>query len=220
MVTLRNVAVEAIFGLKWGESGRYPTVVIKEKRQAVKQFLISQLGMELGKSPDFERMYVIKIRGSEYEIMEELAKFGYHEARFLNLRFIEIRQIRGVANKVGSVIRYGVPLIGLGTELSLTRKVGTATLLYQLDESLTDNGKLLLSVAPTKDGNSKLSIYAAFDYKRGKSFLSRILWWIAKAFFPEFVHDVVWNHALCTIKELIEQQHSQTSQSPIQRPNP
>ena len=58
VVTLRNVAFEVLFGLKWGEYGRYPTVVLKEKREAVKQQLASGLGMELGQSPDFERMYV------------------------------------------------------------------------------------------------------------------------------------------------------------------
>ncbi len=34
VVTLRNVAFEALLGLKWGEFGRYPTVVLKEKREA------------------------------------------------------------------------------------------------------------------------------------------------------------------------------------------
>lgn len=29
----------------------------------------------------------------------------------------------------------------------------------------------------------------------------------AKLFFPGFVHDVVWNHALCTIKEGVERLH-------------
>jgi hypothetical protein len=26
--------------------------------------------------------------------------------------------------------------------------------------------------------------------------------------FPEFVHDIVWNHALCTIKEDVERKHA------------
>ena len=166
-VTLRNVAFEGIFGLKWGEYGRYPTVVLKEKREAFKERLASSLGTELGESPDFERMYVIKIRGSEEEIMEELAKFGHPNARFLNLRFVEVRRIQGVPNQVGSVIRYRIPLVGLGAELRLTKRVGFETLLYQLDERLADHGKLIFNVAPTKDGNSRLSIYAAFDYKKG-----------------------------------------------------
>jgi hypothetical protein len=204
VVTLRNVAFEALLGLKWGEYGRYPTVVLKEKREALKEVLASSLGMELGKSPDFERMYAIKIRGSEEEIMQELAKFGHPNARFLKLRWVEVRQIQGAPNQVGSVIRYSIPLLGLGAELRLTKRVGFETLLYQLEERLAEQGKLIFNVAPTMDGNNRLSIYAAFDYKRGKGFTSRALWGGVRALFPEFVHDVAWNHALCTIKEEVE----------------
>ena len=209
-VTLRNVAFEALLGLKWGEYGRYPTVVLKEKREALKEVLASSLGMELDASPDFERMYAIKIRGSEEEIMQELAKFGHPNARFLKLRWVEVRQIQGAPNQVGSVIRYRIPLLGLGAELQLSKRVGFETLLYQLEERLADHGKLIFNVAPTKDGNSRLSIYAAFDYKRGKGFASRALWGGVRALFPEFLHDVAWNHALCTIKEEVERKHDYT----------
>jgi flavin-dependent dehydrogenase len=203
-VTLRNVAFEVIFGLKWGEHGRYPTVVLKEKREALKQGLASSLGTELGRSPHFERMYMIKIRGSEEEIMEELAKFGHPNARFLNLRFVEVRRIQGVPNQVGSVIRYRIPLVGLDAELRLTKRVGFETLLYQLDERLADHGKLIFNVSPTKDGNNRLSIYAAFDYKKGDGVAGRVLREGTRVLFPEFVHDIVWNYALCTIKWEVE----------------
>ncbi|MEE9190520.1 MAG: hypothetical protein V3U16_07090 [Candidatus Neomarinimicrobiota bacterium] len=213
-VTLRNAAVEMLLGLKWGKSGRYPTLVIKEKRQTVKQSLESYLGMTFNKSYEFERMYVIKIRGSEHVIMEALAKFGSPEARFLNMRIINVRQIRGTPNEVGSMIRYSVPVIGLRMELRLTKKVGLGTLLYHVDERLMEDGKLVLNVAPTSDGNNKLSIYAAFNYKRGKNFWSRIIWGSGKVLFPKFMHDVLWNHALCTIKEEIELKKYKASSLP------
>jgi flavin-dependent dehydrogenase len=209
-VTLRNVALELFFGMKWGEYGRYPTVVLKEKREWIKEQLESSLGMELGNSPDFERMYMIKIRGSEEKIMEELAKFGRPTARFVKLRFLDMRQIQGTPNQVGSVIRYRMPFVQLGAELRLTDRVGSETLLYQADERLVDHGKLIFNVAPTKDGNLRLSIYAEFDYKKGKGFASRMMWGGARLLFPEFVHDVVWNHALCIIKEDVERKHDHT----------
>jgi len=207
-VTLRNVAFESLFGLKWGEYGRYPTVVLKEKREALKARLSLSLGMELDVTPDFERMFVIKIRGPGQEIMDELARFGHPDARFLDLRFVEVRRIEGEPNEVGSVIRYRVPLAGFGVEMRLTRRVGLETLLYQLDGRLADHGKLIFNVAPAKDGNSRLSIYAAFDYKKGHGFAGRVLWGVGRALFPGFVHDVVWNHALCTIKEEVERKHA------------
>jgi flavin-dependent dehydrogenase len=208
--TLRNVAVEALLGLKWGEYGRYPTVVLKERRGAFKEALASSLGMELGESLDFERMYAIKIRSSAQEIMHELAKFGQPNARFLKLRMVEVRQIQGEPNQAGSVIRYRIPLIGFCVELRLIKRVGFESLLYQVDERLSDHGKLILNVAPTKDGNSRLSIYAAFDYKRGEGLASRVAWKGIRVLFPEFVHDVVWNHALCSIKEEVERKHDYT----------
>jgi hypothetical protein len=207
LVTLRNVAFELLFGLKWGEYGRYPTVVLKEKREVLKEQLASGLGMELGKSPDFERMYVIKIRGSEEEIMEEMAKFGQPHAKFVKLRFIDIRQVQGVPNHVGSVIRYTIPFVGVGAKLRLTKRVGFETLLYQVDERLVDHAKLIFNVTPTKDGNCRLAIYTSFDYKRGKGIAARIIWEGVRLLFPGFVHDIVWNHALCTIKEEVEGKH-------------
>jgi hypothetical protein len=166
--------------------------------------------MELGAAPGFERMYVIKIRGTGQEIMDELARFGDPDARFLDLRFVEVRRIHGESNEVGSVIRYWVPLAGFGAELSLIKRVGLETLLYQLDGRLADHGKLIFNVAPAKDGNSRLSIYAAFDYKKGHGLAGTVLWGVARMLFPAFVHDVVWNHALCTIKEEVERKHTYT----------
>jgi flavin-dependent dehydrogenase len=211
-VTLRNVLCEAFFGLKWGEYGRYPTVVLKERREALRQALASSLGIERGASPEFERMYVIKIRGSAEQIMQELASFGKPDPSFLKLRFLAVRQIQGEANRVGSVIQYRVPIAGPIAEMRLTKRIGCETLLYQASEELVDRGKLIFSVAPTKDRNFKLSIYTAFDYKRGNTRARRLLWRILKVLFPEFVHDVVWNHALCTIKEEVERKHDYTPQ--------
>jgi len=207
-VTLRNRAFEWFFGLSWGEYGRYPTVVLREKREVLKAELASSLGQELGGSSDFERMYTIKIRGSDQKIMEELAEFGRPAARFVNLRFVNVRQIRGVPNQVGSVIRYSIPFFGLSSEMHLTKRVGFETLLYQVDERLVKNAKLIFNVAPTTDGNRRLAIYTSFQYTKGRGAVSQLLWDGVRLLFPEFVHDIVWNHALCTIKEDVERKHA------------
>jgi hypothetical protein len=139
--------------------------------------------------------------------MEQLAKYGQPDGRFVKLRFVHTQQIHGTPNEVGSVIRYRVPFLQLGAELHLTKKVRLETLLYEADERLVDRGKLIFDIAPTRDGNRRLCIYAAFDYKKGKSLASRFMWRSARFLFPEFVHDVVWNHALCTMKEDVERKN-------------
>jgi hypothetical protein len=65
-------------------------------------------------------------------------------------------------------------------------------------------GRLTFDITETKDENQRLVIYASLDYKRGSGVASQILWRLVRAVFPEFVHDVVWNHAMCTIKEDVE----------------
>lgn len=205
MVTLRNMICELVLGIRWGKYGRYPTVVVKEKRQGLKQHLASSLGMPLDPPPDFERMYEIKIHGSNEEIMTELARYGRPDSRFVRLRFIDMRQIQGTPNRVGSVIRYRVPFAKLEAELRLTRRVGSETVLYEADDRLVNRGRLIFDIAPTKDGNRRLAVYAAFDYKKGRGIASRAMWRTGRFLFPEFVHDVVWNHALCTIKEDVEE---------------
>ena len=208
-VTLRNLAFEAFFGLKWGEYGRYPTVVLKEKRNALKNDLARSLGAEFGDSPDFERMYAIKIRGSTEEIIEELAKLGTPHAKFVNLRFLRVRQTAGVPNEAGSVIQYRLPLFGRVAEARLTQRVGLETLHYEADGWLVNHARLIFNVVPTKDGNRRLAVYGSFDYKQGRGFWSGVIWKLARWTFPEFVHDVVWNHALCTIKEEVVRKHCQ-----------
>jgi hypothetical protein len=153
-------------------------------------------------------MYTIKIRGSEREIVEELADFGRPSARVVNLRLVNVRQTHGIPNQVGSVIRYSIPFFGLSSEMQLTKRVGFETLLYQIDERLVNGGKLIFNVAPTKDGNRRLAIYTSFQYKKGKGLVSQLLWDGVRLLFPEFVHDIVWNHALCTIKEDVERKHA------------
>ena len=77
-VTLRNVAFEVIFRSEMGgvrkisdggAEGEARSTEVASRRRA--------WGRNSAPSPDFERMYVIKIRGSEQEIMDELAKFGH-----------------------------------------------------------------------------------------------------------------------------------------------
>jgi flavin-dependent dehydrogenase len=204
LVTLRNVVVEHALGLHWGEYGRYPTVVIKEKRDVLKRTIAATLGSELDAEPDFERMYTIKIKGSPGEILQELGKFGEPAASYLNLRFVEVRRIAGRANEVGAVVRHRLRLAGWFIDLRLTRLVGDAVLVYEVSETFARRGRLIFHISPTTDGNSRLAIYAAFDFRRGETPASRALWWCGRVLFPGFVHDVVWNHALCCIKEEVE----------------
>jgi hypothetical protein len=204
LVTMRNVFTEFLFGLKWGEYGKYPTVVLKEKRDYIKGSLSSGLGKTLDETPDFERLYAIKIKADASKIFAELGKFGCGKRNYMKLRFVEITQKYGLSNQIGSIIRYKMKFLPIGLEMKLVRAIPNEFLYYEVTEKYADRGKLIFEIKPTEDGNNRLVIYTSFDFKKGKGALAKILWWFVRHLFPAFVHDVVWNHALCSIKETAE----------------
>ncbi len=201
LVTLRNVIAEFVFGLKWGEYGRYPTVVLKEKRDYIKGSLSFALGMALDDDPDFERMYAIKIKASKARIFEEFGKFGDERRTYMKLRFIEIERMAGLPNQLGSIIRYKLKFLPVSVDMKLKGSVPGKILYYEVSEKFADRGKLIFEIKPTKEGNNRLVIYTAFDFKKGKGAFMKTFWWFFRLLFPAFVHDVAWNHALCTVKE-------------------
>jgi hypothetical protein len=201
LVTLRNVAAEFLFGLKWGEYGRYPTVVVREKRNYIKGSLSFVLGLSLDSTPAFEKMYAIKIRAGENEIFEELGKFGHQGRNYMNLRAVQIKRISGNPNQVGSIIRYRLKFLPVSVDMTLKQAVPGKALFYEVSEKFADNGKLVFEIKHTEDENYRLVIYTAYDYKKGSTIFSKLFWWLFRLLFPAFIHDVVWNHALCTIKE-------------------
>ncbi|MFZ7112461.1 MAG: NAD(P)/FAD-dependent oxidoreductase [Desulfatiglandales bacterium] len=204
LVTVRNILTELFFGLRWGEYGRYPTVIPKEKRKNLKTSIFFSLGTALDASPEFERMYAIKIKASKRAIFEELGKFGDERRRYLNLRFVEIVRTSGLPNQLDSTIRYKASVLPIALDMHLKRVVPEEVLFYEVSEKFADRGKLIFEIRPTKDGNHRLVIYTAFDFKRGGGVGTKIFWRFFRLFFPAFLHDIVWNHALCTIKQEAE----------------
>ena len=198
--TVRNILTEFFFGLRWGDYGRYPTVIVKDKRKAIKDSIQQPLGITLSESPQMERMYAVKIRAPARTIFEELAKFGEDRAKFLRLRFVDVKRREGRPNHVGAVVTYRLKFSPIAMDLRLIQAVPDKTLLYEPEELFTTDGILLFDISPTKDGNHRLVVYTAFDFKKGKSLMGRAFFSLFKHLFPDFAHDVVWNHALCTIK--------------------
>lgn len=212
--TARNILTEAFFGIRWESYGKYPTVILKDKRDYFKGAIAAPLGIELDHAPDMERMYAIKIRATAEEIFEELSKFGDPGSKFLKLRFVDVRRITGTPNQPGAVIRYRLRKLPVAMDIRLARCVPGRSLLYEPDELFTTHGKLIFDVTPTRDGNHRLAIYTAFNFRKGRGIVSRWFWGLLKLSFPDYVHDVVWNHAVCCIKGEVERRAGQVIPSP------
>jgi flavin-dependent dehydrogenase len=205
LVTARNYVIERIFGLKWGAFGRYPTAVAGEDVQAKRRQLSGVTGIDAqGRAPEMERMYTIRIQAAREAIWSQLGKFGDH-CEYLRPRMIRVERTAGVANQVGSVVRYIVSVRCLGFSMVLENAVHERLLVYRILDGFPRGGVLVFDIQPAEREAYSLSIYVAFDFPRGNNPVAKVAWWLWKLVFPAFVHDVLWNHALCKLKSLVEQ---------------
>jgi 2-polyprenyl-6-methoxyphenol hydroxylase-like FAD-dependent oxidoreductase len=200
----RNILTERFFGIRWGTHGRYPTVILQEKRDAFKKTIEASLGIRLNPSPDMERMYAVKIRATAQEIFSALGTFGEVDGKMLQLRFVQVRRVAGAPNQVGSVVQYRLRRLPVTMDLRLIQAIPDQALLYDVQEVFANHGQLIFHIRPTGDGNHRLVVYTAFDFKRGETPAGRIFWRLFRWLFPEYAHDVVWNHTMCQIKGDVE----------------
>jgi hypothetical protein len=105
-------------------------------------------------------------------------------------------------------------MLPIAMDIRLARRVPGRSLLYEPEDLFTTRGKLIFDVTPTRDGNHRLAIYTAFDFRRGRGFWGRVGWNLLKFLFPDYAHDVVWNHAVCCIKGEVERRAGKVGPSP------
>lgn len=205
LVTLRNYLTELLFGLRWDGFGRYPTAVPKELFRDKRRELIHRLHLPgLGRSLEYERMYCIKIRGDRKSIVDQLGKLGDGDRRYFRPRILRVNRVKGGSNETGSVIDYKMPLGFLSFSIVLERIVDEEYVLYRVQDGFAQGGVLVFKVDGTAEGTSLLTIYVSFDFVRGNSLPEKLFWRGFRFLFPGFVHDVLWNHSLCELRDIVE----------------
>jgi hypothetical protein len=205
LVTARNYLAELVLGLKWGNFGRHPTAIPREVFDAKRLRFAKVIDIKgPGQRPEFESMYSIKIRGTQEAILRQLGKFGDQDRQFFRPRWIKVQRTAGQPNEVGSVVRYGLPLRWLAFSIYLERNLEERYLIYRVRDGFAKGGVLVFVISPVRKGLNLLSIYVGFSFPRPKNPLKRVAWRAFKFAFPGFVHDVIWNHSLCKLKDLVE----------------
>jgi hypothetical protein len=206
-ITLRNYLTERCFNLRWEGFGRFTTGVAKEQFEAKRVAFRRELGECKTAVPDrieFERMYTIKIRARRAQVLRQLGRFGESDRGYFRPRWIRIQRISGVPNELDCLIRYEVFGHRFSFCLRLEQIVQEHLLAYRVRDGFARGGVLLFEVEQEADEICSLSIYVAFQFARGESPKTRPLWWMFRRLFPSFVHDVLWNHSLCQLKNLAE----------------
>ncbi len=206
LATIRNQSTERFFGLDWTGIGRYPTGVPLEDLERKRRELFSIQGMEPPvQPPQMERMYSIRIRAGEDAIFRQLGAFGDSDRQYFTPRFIRVHRTGGVPNQVGTTMRYDIaPFRSLSFNVALEKQVPGRYLLYRILDGYGRGGIFAFDVHPMKPGVSLLTIYVGFDFPKGRGAFSRLGRSIARRIFPQFAHDVLWNHSLCKIRDLAE----------------
>ncbi len=214
-ITLRNYLTELFFNLSWEGFGRFTTGVAKEQFDAKRVSFKRELGEDdpaFSDRMEFERMYTIRIRARSAQILHQLGRFGESDRGYFRPRWIQVQRIAGVPNEPDCLIRYEVFGRRFSFCLRLEQIVQERLLAYRICDGFARGGVLLFEVEQDADEFCNLSIYVAFQFARGRKAMTRPLWWMFRRLFPSFMHDVLWNHSLCQLKNLAEaEEQSSTS---------
>ena len=205
--TFRNYITERFFGLRWEGIGRFTTGVSLERleRKRLDYMRILEIqGMRWPSRLEFERMYSIKIKASPELVEAEIGKFGESDRKYFSPRFIQVMRIHGYPNHPECIIQYQVVLSNLTFSLILVGVINHRYFLYRVLDGFARDGILIFEVEQQPKDITLLSIYVAFDFYQGTHFLSQAFWLLLKWLFPAFIHDVLWNHSLCQLKDNVE----------------
>jgi hypothetical protein len=197
-ITLRNGLTELFFGLDWTGVGRFPTAVPAEQLPARRRQLLQ------GRRYEFECLYTIHIRASLAKARRLLAEFGEPSRPYLDPRWVSIRRTRGTPLQPGCTIRYRIVGGIFSFEVVQEESGDPNVIRYRVLGGFADGGLFVFLLEPEAASHCALTIYLAFDYARGSSPTGRLLFGAFRLLFPEFIHDVLWNHALCEFKQSAE----------------
>ncbi len=209
-VTVRNYLAELVFGLRWSGVGRFTTGVAWERLEAKRAAFAQRLTRFYPEETDrfeFERMYTIRIRATPAEVFAELGRFGEADRGYLHPHWVRIQRVAGTPNTRGCTIEYQVVLPRLSFRLGLDLLEADRLAVYRVQNGFARGGVLLFELEEPRADTCDLSIYVAFNFKRGRTALTAPGWWLLRRLFPAFVHDVIWNHSLCQLKGCVEEQH-------------
>jgi flavin-dependent dehydrogenase len=209
-VTLRNYIIELSLGLHWAGLGRFTTGVALERlvaKRATFATWLARFDLPTPSHYEFERMYTIKIRSPRSRVFDQLGRFGEPDRGYLHPRCLRIQRVAGTPNTPGCTIEYRVVLPCFSFRLVLEQVIHEHMAVYRVQNGFARGGVLIFELETPGPDTCSLSIYVAFNFQRGTSTPPHPLWWLVRRLFPAFVHDVIWNHSLCQLKDQVEEPH-------------
>jgi flavin-dependent dehydrogenase len=199
LVTLRSSGWETIFGLNWHGLGRFPVVVNQE------QMLEKLAAFPTVSARRRVYLYVIDVKRGPNKLLKVLYQFGEPNRPFLTPRMVNIQRREGSFDNENAIIDFR--MFGGLIQFAIVQIPSGSpdTLHFKVKGGFADSGDFLFSVDPISKGNSRLSVLLSFDYPTGSNPMEFIFWKLFALLFPSSIHEIIWNHALCELKQATEQ---------------
>ena len=199
LITLRSIFWEAFFGLKWKGLGRFPVVV---KREQMSKILATFPNL-LARRKFY--MYSIDVKRGPDKLLKVLHQFGEDKRLFLKPRMLDIRRREGSFFDENLVVDYRV----FGGLIRFTiAEIATGdphTIHFKVCGSFSHAGDFLFRIDHVGKGDSRLTVLLSFDYPKGSNPMEAVFWKLFALLFPQSIHEIIWNHALCELKQAAEQ---------------
>jgi len=139
-------------------------VVLKREARSPQGAPVTEPGNGTRRYARFRTDVCDQIRGSEQEIMDELAKFpGIPMRDSSTCDLWRFGRLQGSPTKSDRLIRYRVPFAGFGAEFALDQAGRLGDLVLPVRQAACGPRTTSSISHRTKDGNRGLSIYAAFE---------------------------------------------------------
>jgi hypothetical protein len=106
--------------------------------------------------------------------------------------------------QIGNKLRYEVIYDLLNFTAVPEHYEDNGIIMYRLKSGFPSGGVLIFEIEPATENISILSIYVAFNFRKGHRFFSSLSRRLFKFLFPSYLHDVLWNHSLCKLKDIVE----------------
>ncbi len=204
--TIRNGLTEHLFGIDWKDIPRVMTGVSRDDLETRRSKFLPEYSWPCPRKPvpEFECMYSVRLRCSVKSARALLAEFGEKSRPYLNPRWVSILRTRGNPLQEGNVIQYRI-LFGL-ISFSIEQQASPREnlIIYRVKDGFAQDGLFCFEVEPLPADYCLLSVYLVFDYAKGGGFFNRFFWASFRHLVPDYFHDVLWNHALCEFKKVVE----------------
>ncbi|WP_238946968.1 NAD(P)/FAD-dependent oxidoreductase [Seongchinamella unica] len=199
LVTLRSSAWERVFGLKWRDLGRFPVVVKRE------DLLEKLAALPTIQSRDRVYLYGIDVKRPPLKLLKVLHQFGEPGRPFLTPRMVNIRRREGCFADEDVIIDYRIFGGLIQFEIDQISTGDPHTIHFRVLGGFAHDGDFIFSVEPASSVYSRLSVLLSFNYPKGNNPLGSLFWRLFALLFPQSIHEIIWNHALCEIKQATEQ---------------